>query len=217
MSFVSTTQTVYDKYKNYPIKSITIHRSPVPKYIIQVLGKLSGDSFTKELKKQPYDKLFHLYIDIGINGVTLLLEKNEVIMMIEGKRKNKDTESMKVNNIPNNLTLQQLLENTKKRMGNKFYSYSASNNCQDFILNVLNANGINEPQYNNFVKQDTSTLFKDKPYLRKFTNTTTDIAGVVNTKVQRTIDKSNKIKDMITHPVNTVKEIINNPKKILFI
>lgn len=218
MSFVATTQTVYDKYKNNPIKSITINRSPVPKYITQVLGKLSGDSFTRELKQQPYDKLFHLYVDLGINGMTILLEKNEVIMMIEGKRKSKDTESMKVNNIPANLTLQQLIENTKTRMGSRFFPYNASsNNCQDFILNLLNANGINESEYNSFIKQDTSTLFKDKPYLRKFANTTTDVAGVVNTRVQRTIDKGNKVKEMITNPINTVKEIINNPKKILFI
>jgi hypothetical protein len=64
-------------------------------------------------------------------------------------------------------------------MGNKFLTYSAkSNNCQDFILNMLYANNIDTPASDEFVKQATQTLFT--PQLRKITNTVTKIASDVD-------------------------------------
>ncbi len=47
-----------------------------------------------------------------------------------------------------------ILENTRKRMGDDFWTYQAgANNCQNFILNILEANGIHQAK--NFIKQDT--------------------------------------------------------------
>jgi hypothetical protein len=60
----------------------------------------------------------------------------------------------------------------------KFFSYqSGSNNCQDFALSLLYANGIKDNSLNTFIKQDVSSIFANNPYLRRFTNNITDTDG----------------------------------------
>ena len=71
-----------------------------------------------------------------------------------------------------------MLKNTQRQQGGKFFTYSAyDNNCQDFIIALLASNGILTPQYQLFVKQSTKELFSD-PNFRKFANSLTDIAAV---------------------------------------
>jgi hypothetical protein len=66
-------------------------------------------------------------------------------------------------------------------MGSKFLTYSANNNnCQDFIVSIMRANKIGSADDIKFVKQDTKFLFKNLPYLRKFSNTLTTIGGRVD-------------------------------------
>ena len=60
----------------------------------------------------------------------------------------------------------------------KFYSYSSyDNNCQYFVLSLLYANGINDDGLTSFIKQDTEDIFRNNPYLRRFSNNVTDIDG----------------------------------------
>jgi hypothetical protein len=90
---------------------------------------------------------------------------------------NKGAENMNVN-IPSGLSLNNLLANTRQLMGGKFLSCSAyNNNCQSFILAILQSNNFSTPQNVLFTKQSTLELFT--PQLRKITNTITDIAGKV--------------------------------------
>ena len=61
------------------------------------------------------------------------------------------------------MTLNDYIQNTKRFMKENFFSYHPNtNNCQDFISAILQANGIKEHNVYNFVKQDTSMIFKDK-------------------------------------------------------
>jgi len=72
-------------------------------------------------------------------------------------------------------------------MGARFLPYqSASNNCQVFIMGVLDGNGLNNSDLTSFVKQDTKSIFKNNPVLRKFANTLTDIGGYANAIIQST-------------------------------
>jgi hypothetical protein len=74
-----------------------------------------------------------------------------------------------------------MMNKTKQRMGQRFYKYDASsNNCQDFIVSILKANGIGDEQDISFVKQNTEFLFKNLPYLRKISNTVTTIGSRVD-------------------------------------
>jgi hypothetical protein len=76
---------------------------------------------------------------------------------------------------PAGLTIRQVYDHALKAYGpNKFYAYSASsNNCQNFIMMLLNASKLATPQVRAFTKQDTSTLFKKDPRLRKISNIVT--------------------------------------------
>jgi len=70
-------------------------------------------------------------------------------------------------------------------MGDRFLPYqSASNNCQVFIMGVLDGNGLNNSELTAFVKQDTKSIFQNNTALRKFANTLTDIGGYGNALIQ---------------------------------
>ena len=73
------------------------------------------------------------------NGKIILVEKNERINILKSPRNEKNTEQQEISSVPTNLTLNSLLENTRKRMGDeKFFTYDpVSNNCQDFLLAFL--------------------------------------------------------------------------------
>jgi hypothetical protein len=81
------------------------------------------------------------------------------------------------------LTLNMLLDRTRSSMGGRFLSYSTrDNNCQDFILAMLQSNNLATSVNTLFVKQATQSLLT--PQLRKISNTITDIAGGVDKIIQ---------------------------------
>ena len=80
---------------------------------------------------------------------------------------------------PPGINMNILLENTKNKMLNSFLTYSArDNNCQNFILALLQSNFLDNPRNVLFTKQSTSDLFDAN--LRRLTNTITDIAQKVD-------------------------------------
>lgn len=106
-----------------------------------------------------------------------VLEKNERVNMAEAP---KEVEVMPVP-FPAGLTINQIYQNDLKAYRpNKFYAYSASsNNCQDFVMMLLNASKLATPHVTAFTKQDTSTLFKNDPRLRKISNSVTTFGAKV--------------------------------------
>jgi hypothetical protein len=73
------------------------------------------------------------------------------------------------------------VEAGQKRMGSKFWPYdSQSNNCQHFILNMLQANNFGTTEDYTFVKQDTDALFERTGKLGKVANALTDIGAKAN-------------------------------------
>ena len=166
-------ENILRKIGDAQITGIKIGRTPVPSLITGIL---------KVVSTTPYDKLFHLFLVLSTNKGEVSLEKNEVINM--DLNPNIKAEYVTIHNIPNNVTVNELIHNTQKRMGDhKFISYSGyDNNCQHFIKNVLLANGMNEGL--DFVKQDTEDIFREHPNLRKFANTVTDLAGRANVVLQ---------------------------------
>jgi hypothetical protein len=103
----------------------------------------------------------------------LSLEKNQRISIGRYQKWN-GSEDMQVS-FPSGLSLNSVLERTRSAMGGKFLPYSVSNNCQDFLLNLLLSNNIATPSNTTFVKQATQSVIP--PNVRKVSNTTTDLAG----------------------------------------
>ena len=102
----------------------------------------------------------------------------------------KDTEFINIK-FNQSITINQFINNGLQYMGEqKFFSYSSyDNNCQDFILNLLYANGADDDGLISFIKQDVSSIFANNPYLRRFTNNITDTHGRILSLKGGTIKK----------------------------
>jgi len=167
------------------ITGIRVGRTPVQAFITGII---------KMVSTTPYDTLFHLFIVMDTTKGQVLLEKNAVINM--DVNPNIPAEYMEVPNVPQGITVNQLIDNTAAQMGDKFIYYSPSgNNCQHFIKNVLTANGIHDPDVHAFVKQDTKSIFAS-PTFRKFARTITNIGGSFDVLLQGgSLHTSNELSD----------------------
>ena len=155
------------------VNSIKIGRTPVQSAIQGIL---------KTLSTVPYDNLFHLFMIFKTTKGEILFEKNARINASTTIPKSEDWYDL--NNVPK-MTLNDYIQNTKRFMGPKFFPYHPNtNNCQDFISGVLQANGIRDQNVFNFVKQDTSMIFKDKGWLSGLAKNITDLGGYADVIMQ---------------------------------
>ena len=173
-SYSPSVQKTLDNIGDATIISMQIGRKQVNSVIKYALTTLSNTN---------YDKIFHLFMIVETNKGSILIEKNESINIQKNAIIPKDAEMIHVNSVPS-ITINELLDKTRERMTpTKFYAYSGyNNNCQDFILNICNANNINS--CDNFIKQDTKNIFEGNPNLRKLVNTVTDLGSQIDTIAQ---------------------------------
>ena len=193
--------SLFNKAKGY-ISGVMNYKQNIPPNVKKALEQIGNDQITsarcgrtpvqsvvqgalRTLADVPFDNLFHLFLEMTLsNGEKWIIEKIERITIVKEDRSNKQgaefTQSFSVNK-----TVNELFQNTENFMGNRFLPYqSNSNNCQVFIMGILDSNGLNNPQLTEFVKQDTRSIFKNNPYLRKFANTMTDLGGYFNAAFQ---------------------------------
>lgn len=152
------------------INSIILFRRPIS------LSKFA--KFVNVLKNTGYDDLMHLGMIINKK---YLLDKQDVIHF-EPSGVPSDAEKLEVSLDGKEITINELLEKTRKRMGDAdFTNYSSKkNNCQDFMLNVLAANGLSSPEYTKFIKQDLEKVFNNLPsYAEKIADAVTEAGRVV--------------------------------------
>jgi hypothetical protein len=155
------------------VNSIKIGRTPVQSAIQGIL---------KTLSTVPYDNLFHLFMIFKTTKGEILFEKNARIYASTTIPKSDDWYDL--SSVPNK-SLNDYIQTTKKAMGSKFFPYHPNtNNCQDFILQMLKANGINDENAFNFVKQDTSMIFKNKGWLSGMAKQVTDLGGYADVVLQ---------------------------------
>jgi hypothetical protein len=174
-------QSILAKHGDKTITKARVVRKPVSSAVKEALNVVSLGEFKKKLAKQSYDDIFHLFMLLTLSdGTNVSLEKNSIITM----RVNPDRSGESVEaSPPEGLTLNDLMNAAAKKMGKKFIPYAAnSNNCQNFILNVLRANNMDTPELDTFVKQDTNELFEGGIVdLRKFSNAITDLGAKIAT------------------------------------
>jgi len=187
------------KIGNNKIISARLGRTPVQAVIQGAL---------KAVATVPYDTLFHLFIELTLdNGQKWTLEKIERINLVKEDRSKKQGAEF-TSSFPVNKTVNELFQNTKAKMGDRFLPYqSASNNCQVFIIGVLDGNGLNNSERTSFVKQDTKSIFANNTVLRKFANTLTDIGGYGNATMQEIAKPINKIEEALKP--KTIKKKFN--------
>ena len=174
-----------DKHGSENITQMKVARDPISKPVQTILDQIGTT---------PYDKLFHLRIvAVTDKGTKFTMEKNQNLNIGPHFTKStEDHEEMPVT--APNVSIDEYLDKGRKQMGSKrFFNYTVDNNCQVFIKNLLTANGMNDSNIIEFVKQDTKSLFKGKENMRKAANTVTDIAGRAEILVSGgTVKKTNK-------------------------
>jgi hypothetical protein len=166
---------ILTEYGDLEIRSITVNRNPIQSALINLIDFVSRGSFKERLKNTPYDKLYHLRLEIGTDKGVISLEKTEVPTMGKNPHREKGSEQIAVP-INKSITVRQLVDTARHTMGEDFFKYSAKDcNCQDFSLRVLKANNLGNGEIYDFIKQKTDVLFD--PTLRKIANTATELAG----------------------------------------
>ncbi len=197
-------ERMIDKNKDRVIKKITIFRLPLADELVKMLNLLTNDSVKKFLKKDDqHDALFHLGMFLETtDGKMFVYDKQQNVNFTEASKsflKQKDIELSPVSNLPANLTIGELVEAGKKRMGRRFTYYSALKwNCQYFVQQSLEA--IDATFNVDFVIQDLSQLVKKIPaFQRKF--------GVILTSFAREADK------VLSHTKDAVKDTTKDIKK----
>ena len=168
-------RAILSKIGNEIITGFTIGRTALISAIKTAGEYIIGD-------KIPYDNYYHLFLIISLNnGQLLRLEKNHITeLSLISSFPNADLQMIYY--IPSGLTVNELLNNTQNYMGGKYFLYQAfGNNCQDFVLSVLRANNINiNKQDTDFIKQDVKGSLKNNTFLRKASNSATDLARVAD-------------------------------------
>ncbi len=165
---------ILEKYGNEKIVKLQLRKYPIDPN----LNIFMNTVVAMHGKAVPYEKLFHLsmYAETD-NNTKLLIEKNYVFHMEVNPKDVEHTQSLDVP-ISTPQTVNDMLEKTKEEMGeDKFFGYSAKdNNCQDWTLAFMRANGLNTPSFENFIKQDVEQSMSGLIEFRKFLNSMTDTA-----------------------------------------
>lgn len=162
------------------VQSIKLVRTPLSASTRFLLNVASFGQLNEKMKEADIDELFHLRMIINDK---YSLEKNEVIRLYNSNKVESGSQVLPVN-VSGQTTIQQMLDKTKERMGDLYGAYNAqTNNCGDFLFNVLSANGWITQEATNFTKQKTIELFKKFPSLTaKIVNLGTE-AGAVASRV----------------------------------
>jgi len=197
------------------IKSITVKRTPLNWLMTGALNAVSFGLLNKRMEENDIDELFHLFMELVMeDGMRIGLEKNERIDMNVNMKTRPKTETEPIDAVGSGITLDELMKNTREEMGDdKYFNYSAkNNNCSDFILAIMDANGIGDAGDKAFVRQDAKTLFGKSTFLRKLVNTATDIAGKITDVVGNGMKEGKMETDI---PIAEVKEVAGTgkPKK----
>lgn len=166
------------------ITSLKVVRTPIEKAIKTLLNVISLGAYEKAVKQSGYDQMFHLALLINDK---YQLDKQAVVTMAIKNPITPKSEVKEVPNIPVNLNIQTLVDSTKAFMGDaKFSNYDAhTNNCQDFLLAVLQSNGLLNEDLRTFIKQDADVIFKNIPQVsEKIAKVFTDVGAVADKVVQ---------------------------------
>ena len=177
--------SVIKQVGNQKIRNIIVVRAPIEKFIKTALNAITLGKFKESLAKTPYDDLYHLSLNIQIEDNSIItIEKNEVINIQKGAKTYKNSEKMNVDLKNKDITLNEFLEAGYKNAGNdsKYFQYDAfNNNCQNYIMYLLNGSGLSTPEIKKFVLQDITKLIEETPdYAKKIASLTTDVAGVAD-------------------------------------
>ena len=150
--------------------------------IHMLANAISMNEINKFKKEVSIDDLFHLFCVCTLDdGQMIRFEKNAEIEAFKiSKIQQIDKSNIFECVVPNQISLNELLDNTRQKIGDRlFFDYNSMfSNCQDFIYNCLYHNGYEStnPKMKSFIKQDLTKLAKNMSSTSKtIMNTLTDL------------------------------------------
>lgn len=179
----NTTTKNLKLYGDLPIQSLQIARTPIMSVIDKALNVVSFGKWNQLKKEYSFDKLFHLALIANVGTKNLVIEKNEVINVNTSYKMSKDTEVMQVDLQGKTFTTNEMLNKTLQRIGEeKFFLYDGFKyNCQVFVRDLLESEGLYSQKEKDFLFQDLEELAKKMPSLsKKIMRLTTDLGASVN-------------------------------------
>lgn len=164
------------------IDRIIIFRQPLHGLLNKVANFATGGLWDKARAKHGVSDFFHLGLVLVLEDNSLLcVEKTQVVSISPTWSSDELTQ---VQPVPMHgpITVSGLLNAAINRMGGDFWTYSAaSNNCQNFVLSILQAAGLDSPEMHSFVFQPVQQMMEDVPsWLPKLAQGATDLAGRID-------------------------------------
>jgi hypothetical protein len=225
--FPPKVRKVLATYGDKKIKEITVARNPIQSYVTQALSWLSGGKLDEELKNHGYDDFYHLFMIVTLeDGTKLLVEKNDVVNMKQVQSmKMKDSVSVPVNK---DITFGNFIDNAVKKVGPSIYLYDhINNNCQIFLKNLLQANGLYSSELEKFIMQDVEAVLKSSPsYVNGVARLATETKAKLDMLLEGNGAKRKRVQKPLVvkvgreiielkKPLNKIskRQIINEPKK----
>ena len=159
---------ILENYGDYPIKRIYLVRQPITKLIKLFLNIITLYKFDREMEKYietTKDSIFFPYhssiiIEVELPDRTrknILIEKNNCIKFALNFRVYDNQDMRKLSLGKKNYTLKQIMEVTRKRIGNNdFFNWRITrNNCQMLVKDIL-------VTLNKFTKKNKEFIFQDE-------------------------------------------------------
>lgn len=212
-------------YGNWNIKTLTIIRTPVSAYITKFLNALSLGELEATKQRIGYDQLFHLAM-IGTlqapNDYTpnmqFITERNDTVRVraFEKSDVGGNTEQM---NIPvpdgSSITLNKMFDVAIRNAGSKFWAYDPfSNNCQDFLIQLLTKSNLLTPEVSTFIKQKlmtiAQTLDKKNPYTTSIARGLIGVSARLRALTGKGLEDDSDVGGALPQLENTYYQIIDN-------
>jgi hypothetical protein len=176
-----------------PIVEMYVRRDAISAPINTALNLLTLGKWAEVRRRYHYDELFHLAIEVVVRAASntesearYVVEKNQVINVAPPIPTKPTTEFLPVPLGGRGFTINGLLNGAKSRMGPNFFIYDAyTNNCQDFIMNILLSAGLANPTLTAFVKQPLEKALSEMPgYTSGITKAATNLGALADVALQ---------------------------------
>lgn len=158
------------------VTKITLYRYPIS---LSQFAKFIG-----VLKNTPFDDLMHIGVVINDKYLT---EKDAVLTFERNGVPKQSTSTLDVPVGLKEFTINEMIDRTRSKMGSqRFSEYRAlSWNCQDYLKNMLDANGLSTAETTKFILQDLEQITKNLPsYANAISNFFTGAKAIANRLIQ---------------------------------
>lgn len=191
----NVSKNTINQYGSLPINEMFIYRTPIGGLLNTALNFISLGKWEQLKKRFGYDRLFHVALVCNISNKNIIVEKNEVINISQKYETKETTEVYKINMQGKTPTLLDMLNSVRNKLGDQmFFDYDAfrypPGNCQWFIRNLLESQGLYNKDVNDFLFQDLSEIYENLPsFVPDIAKTVTSTAAFFNKILGKGMDE----------------------------